>query len=172
MKQHRPYQLAEYDPTWPQQFEVKKKLILEVLGQNVLDIYHIGSTSIPGMIAKPQIDIMVVVSDLQLVQDKTAEMTKHGFTPRGNYTGIGEEYFTEDDKNQQRLSSIHVLPVGHPQIDEILIFRNHLLNNKEDRELYISVKRDLYKKYADNYHEYDIGKKNIITEIKNRAHGK
>lgn len=69
MKQHRPYKLVEYDPAWPQQFEAKKKLIISALGQNILGIFHIGSTSIPGMVAKPQIDIMVVVFDLQPVRD-------------------------------------------------------------------------------------------------------
>lgn len=95
-------------------------------------------------------------------------MAKCGFTPRGDYTGIGEEYFTEDDEAKQRLSSVHVLPVGHPQINKILTFRDHLLNDKEDRELYISVKRGLYKKYANNYHEYDAGKKGVIAEIESR----
>ena len=159
-KPHRPFKLSPYDPSWPKLFEAKKKLILEVMGDTVLNVYHIGSTSIPNMIAKTQIDIMVEVKDLDDVRDKTVvdKMAKNGFTSRGDYIKVGEEYFTEDNEEGKRITSVHTLPQGHPKIDSILAFRNHILNNKEDRELYINTKKELYAKYANNYHKYDSGK--------------
>ncbi|MDD5043269.1 MAG: GrpB family protein [Patescibacteria group bacterium] len=169
MKKHRPYWLVKYDPIWPRQFAEKKKLILDVLGNEVLAIHHIGSTSIPGMVAKPQIDILVVVKDLRKVHEKATKMADWGFIPRGDYTGIGEEYFTEDDAEGERLTSVHILPEGHPEIKNILAFRDYLLENKKDRELYSAAKKELYRKYADNYPKYGAGKKTIITEICKRV---
>ncbi len=165
MKIHRPYKLVEYNPEWPSWFADKKQRIIGALGDLVLEIYHVGSTSIPGMIAKPQIDVLVVVDNLDALRENLAKMETARFSSRGNYTGIGEEYFTEDDAAGERLASIHVLPKGHQEIDNILAFRNHLLGNKEDRDLYIATKKYLYSLYADDYSKYDSGKESVIAEI-------
>jgi len=171
-EKHRPYQLVAYDPTWPEQFIEKKNRILKALSDSVVAIHHMGGTSIPSMITKPQIDILVVVNDLQAAREKASAMIEQGFVAHGDYTGINEEYFTEDTADGKRLTSIHVLGVGHPQIEKILIFRDHLMKNKEDRDLYISVKKELYNKYADNYPQYTIGKEVVILEIIKRAEQK
>lgn len=165
-KPHRPFEVKEYDPIWSEMFEIRNKKIKEILGDLVVEIHHIGSTSIPNMPAKPQIDILVVVSDLNAVKDKYQEMELANFNPRGNYTGIGEEYFTEDDGNGARISSIHILPIGHPEIEDILAFRKYLLENSDDREKYITKKRELFEKYSQDYQSYDSGKKATIEEIR------
>lgn len=169
MKKHRPYQLLPYDQSWPEQFETKKKNISDILGDCILEIHHMGSTSVPGMMAKPQLDILVIVDDLDNARAKVSEMEKRGFVSRGNYTHIGEEYFTEDGPLGQRLVSIHVLPVGHEQIEKILSFRDYLRENEEARNRYLAVKKELYQKYADNYHEYDSGKGLVIKELQEKA---
>lgn len=169
MKQHRPYQLLPYNQSWPEQYELKKKDIFEALGDCVLGIQHIGSTSIPGMMAKSQIDILVVANALNKVCARVSEMEKRGFVSRGDYIHVGEEYFTEDSLDGRRLISVHILPAGHKKIKEILSFRDYLRENEEARNKYLAVKKDLYQKHTDNYHEYDSGKGEIIKELQEKA---
>jgi GrpB-like predicted nucleotidyltransferase (UPF0157 family) len=169
MTNHRPYSLIPYDPDWANRFNFHAEIIQKVLGPIVLKIHHIGSTSIPGMAAKPNIDIEVVASNLDEVRNLSAKMVEAGYTPRGDYSNIGEEYFTEDAKNGERLTSIHVLPAGHTDIQMQLNFRDYLRTHAEDRELYADTKRRLYGKYRNDYGSYDSGKKDVIEAIKKRA---
>ena len=83
MKPHRPYTLEEYNPQWKETFKEVSSRVKNILGDIALEIEHIGSTSIEGMVAKPQIDILVVVKDLDLVKTKHQEMVTAGFAHHG-----------------------------------------------------------------------------------------
>ena len=169
-KPHRPYKLEPYNPAWPQEFEKRAEILKFVFGGELLGVEHMGSTSIPGMIAKPQIDILAIVKDLTKVPDFYSAMETAGFTPMGtDYVGVGDEYFTENATDGTRLSGVHVFEKGHPEIAAILNFRNYLRANESDRNLYSSTKKDLYEKNLENYHGYDSDKRDIIREIKSRA---
>ena len=170
MKPHRKFELKRYDPDWVREFNKKAQILKRVFGEELLEIHHIGSTSIPGMIAKPQIDILILVKDFSKIKGLYKKMTKARFIPRGTeYVGIGDEYFTEDTVDGVRLISIHVFQKGQQRSEEDLNFRDYLRVHKEDRDLYISAKKDLYSKHSDNYAKYDIGKANVIQEIKKRV---
>ncbi|MDB5260397.1 MAG: hypothetical protein JWN37_628 [Candidatus Nomurabacteria bacterium] len=170
MRTHRPYEIREYDPKWKDLFFEYAEAIRPIFGNNLIAIEHMGSTSIEGMVGKPQIDILVIVKDLSKVKEQYEEFRLAGFTPQGTeYVGIGDEYFTKDDLNGMRLAGVHTFQEGHPEIAETLLFRDYLRSNKEDRDLYIDTKRNLYAEHKDNYNGYDSGKKNIINEIKFRA---
>lgn len=170
MKPHRKFELKEYDPNWVEEFNKKAQVLKSVFGDELLEIHHIGSTSIPGMVAKPQIDILILVRDFFKIKSLYEEIIKFGFTPRGTeYVGTGDEYFTEDTGDGRRLTSVHVFQKGQPKSEEDLKFRDYLRTHKEDRNLYISVKKDLYSKYHDNYSKYDSGKTDVIKEIKERV---
>ncbi len=168
-KSHRPFEIVEYDPNWIWEFEMHKLKLTEILGDETLDIQHIGSTAIPGMVAKPQIDILVVVKDVDRIKSKYGAMLAAGFEHRGDYTGIGEEYFTEDDQEGRRLTSIHVLPRGHPEIEELMDFRDFLIADEDARELYITAKRELFASHRGDYSAYDAGKQQIIETIRQRV---
>lgn len=169
MKPHRKFELKEYDPNWVNEFNKRAEILKSIFGDELLEIHHIGSTSIPEMVAKPQIDILILVKDFSKVKSFYNDMSNAGFTPRGTeYVGIGDEYFTEDASDGKRLSSIHVFQKGNSKGEEILNFRDYLSTHKEDRDLYISVKRVLFSKHYNNYTEYDSGKGEVIKEIKSR----
>ena len=169
IKPHRPFEVVEYDPNWTVEFEIRRQKLEKILGDQVIATHHIGSTAIPGMTAKPQIDILVVVKDLNSIKGKYDEMSAEGFEPRGDYTGIGEEYFTEDDREGMRLASIHVLPQGHGEIEEQLNFRDYLIENENDRILYAATKRKLFATHKDDYPAYGKGKEDVIMAIRQRA---
>lgn len=141
-----------------------------ILADNLIDIEHMGSTSIEGMVAKPQIDILVTVKDLNLVKNNYDQLRAAGFVPRGTeYVGIGDEYVTLDDKDGKRLVSIHIFQEGHPEIEEDRLFRKYISTHEEDKNLYIETKRKLYAQHKDNYEGYDFGKVEVIRAIKSRA---
>ena len=129
------------------------------MGPDVLvDVQHMGSTAIPGLSAKPQIDIIALTPDLRLVKAKYEAMKAAGFQPKGDYVGHGEEYFTEDDENGHRLTSLHIVPVGHPEFDAQMTFRDYMRQSPEDRKLYEATKMKLKQDYPDDYNAYGEGK--------------
>ena len=170
IRKHRPFELQEYNPDWKNQYLEYSELIKPIIGDNLISIEHMGSTSIEGMLAKPQIDILVVVKNLDKIKDIYDELILGGFVPKGReYVGIGDEYVTLDSPEGKRLASIHIFQDGHPMIKEDRLFREYLSTHDSDKELYIQTKRDLYSKYHDNYEGYDIGKGDVINVIKSRA---
>jgi len=169
-RKNRPYELKEYDPEWKNLFLKYSEMIKPIIGANLISIEHMGSTSIKGMVAKPQIDILVVVKDLDQIKSLYDKFTSEGFVPRGReYVGIGDEYVTLDSPSGKRLAGIHIFQIGHPMIEEDRLFGVYISTHDFDKQLYIQTKKDLYSKYHDNYEAYDIGKNDVLKEIKNRA---
>lgn len=170
MKAHRPYELQEYNPEWKERFVKAKEKLKPIFGDNLVEIDHIGSTSIEGMVAKPQVDILVAVKNLDKVKELYESLEKAGFTIKGRgYVNPDDEYIHEDSPDGKRLVSVHIFQEGNPRIEDYKIFRDYLKVNKEDRELYISTKRKLFDLYKDNYAEYDSQKGSMVKEIKTRA---
>ena len=172
-RKHRDYGLEEYNPKWKDMFLQYVEQVKPILGENLIGAEHMGSTSIPGMVAKPQIDVLLIVENLDKIPKLYDEFRVKGFVPRGReYVGIGDEYVTLDDESGKRLASIHIFQKDHPQIKETLMFRDYLRINEQERKLYIKTKRDLYRKHKDNYEEYGTGKKECIDGIKRRMYQK
>ena len=170
MKPHRPFQLQEYDPDWKLRFAKAAEELKPLFGDNLVEIDHIGSTSIVGMVAKPQVDVLAVVKDLDKVAEAHPTFEKAGYVPRGRgYVADDDEYMAKDAPDGMRLISVHTLQAGNPKIAEYKNFRDYLQQNDEDRNLYIKTKRHLYSTHSDSYAEYDSGKKDVITGIKSRA---
>jgi len=167
---NRPYELVEYNEEWKAIFTREAINIKTALPDIVKNIEHIGSTSIPGMIAKPQIDILVVVTDLDLVPLCYQQMESLGYVSQGReYVGNGDEYFTKDTEDGRRIVSVHVFQECNPHINKYIFFREYIKSHPLEMELYIKIKTDLYAKYADNYEAYDTEKDTLMTPLKQRA---
>jgi GrpB-like predicted nucleotidyltransferase (UPF0157 family) len=161
-----PIRLAEYDPTWPQLFEREANRIRAALGERVLLLEHVGSTSVPGLAAKPRIDILLVVPDSADESAYVPALEAAGYVLR----------IREPDWYQHRMFkgpdtdiNLHVLSPGCPEIERMLLFRDHLRRNTADRELYERTKRDLAQrnwKYGQNYADAKTG---VVEEILVRA---
>lgn len=169
MNDFRPYRIEEFTPDWKSRFNDHAAKIREVLGEEVLAIDHVGSTSIPGMIAKPNIDIMVTVPDIARIVDFRKKMEALGYISHGDYSNINEEYFTEDLPTGERVTSIHIFQKGNPEIKRHIDFRDYLTANEEARNRYINKKNELYVKYHDHYRAYDNGKHEVIEQLNHEA---
>jgi GrpB-like predicted nucleotidyltransferase (UPF0157 family) len=162
-------QLAEYDPGWPRQYELQAARIRDALGVRVLLLEHIGSTSVPGLAAKPVIDILLVVAD-------PAE--EAGYVPLLEQAGY-RLVIREPDWYQHRLLNgpegtepavnLHVHPAGSPEIARNLRFRDRLRADRADRELYERTKRQLASRDWTYMQQYADAKGEVVEAIMCRA---
>ena len=171
MQRHnRPYELVPFNEKWKAIFPSEAQLIKISLGDIVKTIEHIGSTSIPSMIAKPQIDILVIVTDLDLVPKYYVQMESVGYTALGReYVGNGDEYFIKDSLDGRRIVSVHIFEEGNPHINKYIYFREYIKQHPLEMEEYVKIKSNLYDKYSDNYAEYDTQKAILMNPLKQRA---
>jgi GrpB-like predicted nucleotidyltransferase (UPF0157 family) len=163
-----PILLADYDPDWPRLFEREAARIRRALGGRALRIEHVGSTSVPGIAAKPIIDIVLVVADSADEQAYVPPLEAAGYVLR-----IREPEWFEHRvfKGPDTNVNLHVFTSGCEEIERMVGFRDSLRRNDADRELYERSKRALAQrkwKYVQNYAD---AKTAVVEEIVARALG-
>ncbi|KTC72542.1 glutamate rich protein GrpB [Legionella birminghamensis] len=163
INQNRIVQVVPYDINWPLKFADEAKEIKVALGANCIEIHHIGSTSVPGLAAKPVIDMIPVVLDITRVEHANAAMLAIGYEAKGEYGMPFRRYFQKGGK--QRTHHVHVFEVGSPEIERHLKFRDWMRDHSEDREAYALLKQGLAHKYPDDIDAYCLGKDEFITSI-------
>src|SRR4051812_28407871 len=100
-RKNKSYKLLPYDPAWAVEFEKLKAQISPIYGDNLIDFHHVGSTSIPGMLAKAQIDVCAIVKNLEEVKNVRPKFEALGYAAKGDYVGQNEEYFTYDENGER-----------------------------------------------------------------------
>jgi GrpB-like predicted nucleotidyltransferase (UPF0157 family) len=158
--------LAPYDPAWPSLFTRLAKQIHETLGDAILLLEHVGSTSVPGLSAKPIIDMVLAVADSSDESSYVKPLEEKGYTLR----------IREPDWHEHRLlkspeveGNLHVFSAGCEEIERMLLFRDWLRIHSDDRLLYEETKRELAArtwKYTQNYAD---AKGEVAQEILARA---
>jgi GrpB-like predicted nucleotidyltransferase (UPF0157 family) len=158
--------LAPYDPVWPARFATLATRIHETLGARVLQLEHVGSTSVPGLSAKPIIDIVLAVADSGDEPAYVASLEQSGFGLR----------IREPDWFQHRLlkaqdvdCNLHVFSAGCAEIDRMLVFRDWLRSRPDDRARYEATKRTLAQRTWRHVQDYADAKSEVVREILARA---
>ncbi len=158
--------LVEYDPAWPNLFQREDGRIRSTLGDRVLRLEHTGSTSVPGLAAKPIIDMLLVVAASGDEPAYVPDLEAAGYVLRIREPDWHEHrVFKGPDTNV----NLHVLSAGSPEIDRILAFRDRLRSHPDERALYERTKRELSSrdwKYVQNYAD---AKTEIVEAIIARA---
>ena len=131
-------EVVEYNPLWPAMFIEVKQQLTSLLEDEVISIEHIGSTSVPGLCAKPIIDILVEVKSLDLLDNLTAQFTALGFVGKGENGIVGRRYFQKG--GQQRTHHVHIFEEGHEHALEHRIFRDYLKAHKQVALQYAEIK--------------------------------
>lgn len=160
--------VVDYDPRWPVRFAGEAARLAPVLGDILVAIHHIGSTSIPGMAAKPIIDIMPVVRQIELVDPCNPAMQTLGYEARGEYGIAGRRYFVKGQGND-RSHHVHVFAADHPDVARHLNFRDFLIAHPDEAAAYASLKQALARQYPHDIEAYIAGKDGLIKEIDRRA---
>ena len=166
----RTMNIVEHDLRWEKMFEIEKAILKKVFNENIIQIEHIGSTSVPNLAAKPIIDIIIIVYDINKVDEFNAEMAKYGYTAKGEYGMPGRRYFVkfkEDGVN--RTHHVHIFEKENLFTDKMLLFRDFLRVNQQARTKYENTKRELSKKYYHDSTSYTNGKSDCINEILTEA---
>jgi GrpB-like predicted nucleotidyltransferase (UPF0157 family) len=161
-----PITLAEYDPGWPGLFAREARRIRAALGETALRVEHVGSTSVPGLAAKPIIDILLVVADSADEPSYLPSLESAGYRLRIREPGwLEHRLFKGPDTD----INLHVFSAGTAEIDRMLRFRDWLRVNRTDRDLYLRVKRDLAGRTWRHVQHYADAKTAVIREIMDRA---
>jgi GrpB-like predicted nucleotidyltransferase (UPF0157 family) len=163
---NRPITLAEYDSAWPVLYEREAARIRAALADRALLIEHVGSTSVPGLAAKPHIDVLLAVADSSDEASYVPALEDAGYVLHIREPGWHEHRaFTglETDLN------LHVFSEGCVEIERMLRFRDHLRRNKTDRLLYERTKRELAQRTWKYGQHYADAKTTIVEEILARA---
>jgi GrpB-like predicted nucleotidyltransferase (UPF0157 family) len=161
-----PVEIVAYDPAWPEQFQREAVRIRSALGSRALRIEHAGSTSVPGLAAKPVIDTILVVSDSSAEDTYLPELRNAGYVLL-----IREPHWHEHRMFQgpDTETNLHVFSLGCPEIERMLLFRDHLRSHAADRELYQRTKLALAQKDWESVQRYADAKTDIVDQIVARA---
>jgi GrpB-like predicted nucleotidyltransferase (UPF0157 family) len=158
--------IVDYDPRWPELFAREAARIRAALGRRALRIEHTGSTSVPGLAAKPIIDIVLVVADSA---DETAYEAP--LAAAGYRLHIREPAWHEHRlfKGPDTPVNLHVFSSGCPEVDRMLLFRDWLRRHDADRDLYARAKRELAQRRWAYVQDYADAKTAVVEEIVARA---
>lgn len=159
----REVKLSKYDSNWVDSFEKESAKIKEILGKNCVQVYHIGSTSIPEIYAKPVIDIVPVVTDLSAVDACNNDFENIGYLPMGEYGISGRRFYWKS--RVERTHHIHLFEKGNSEIERHLAFRNYLLQHKEVAQAYSQIKQDLVSQFKTDIISYVDGKGSFIKYV-------
>jgi beta-N-acetylhexosaminidase len=161
-----PVELADYDPRWPELYAREEERIRAALGDRALLVEHAGSTSVPGLPAKPIIDIVLAVADSSDESAYVPPLEAAGYDLRIRETDWFEHrLFKGPDTNV----NLHVFTEGSTEIERMLAFRDHLRANEADRDLYLRTKRELAARTWRHVQHYADAKTAVVEEILQRA---
>jgi GrpB-like predicted nucleotidyltransferase (UPF0157 family) len=161
--------LVNHNKEWISRFKKESTLLQRIFGDELAEIHHIGSTSIPAIKAKPTIDIMPVVKTLGKVDEFNQLMTKNGYKHLGENNIPRRRFFTKDDNSGNRLYNVHVFQFGDHHVTRHIAFRKYLNNNSEIAKEYEDLKLELATMYPRDLMSYSIGKDKFIKEIEKKA---
>ena len=155
-------ELREYDPAWPERYRAERKKIAEALQGENISVEHVGSTSVPGLCAKPILDILLLVEDSAAEERYVPALERAGYVLR----------VREPDWYQHRLLkgtypavNLHVFSAGCEEAQRMLDFRDWLRSCREDRERYACAKRRLARQTWTYVQHYADAKSQVVAEI-------
>lgn len=162
--------IADYDPHWPDLYEMEARRIREALADLLVAIEHVGSTSVPGLAAKPRIDIMPGVAKEEDLNRTIDPMTALGFEYISRFEDVMPErrFFSRDSSADQIAVNVHTVPVTSEFWERHLLFRDYLRRYPDISAEYTRLKRELAPQFTDT-NDYAGAKTDFIRSIEARA---
>ncbi|MCF6137717.1 GrpB family protein [Pseudalkalibacillus berkeleyi] len=163
----RRVEVCPYNEEWPKMFHQEMIKLQCIYGSQIVTIHHIGSTSIKGLNAKPIIDILSVVKDINEIDKFDDQMKANGYEPRGENGIPGRRYFQKG--GNARTHHIHIYQQGDVGIERHIAFRDYLRSNNELKNKYGKLKEELSKQFPYDIASYIKGKEQMVSEIEKKA---
>jgi GrpB-like predicted nucleotidyltransferase (UPF0157 family)/RimJ/RimL family protein N-acetyltransferase len=160
-----PVEVVDYDPTWPARFESERRRLVDALGSSAAEVEHVGSTAVPGLPAKPVIDVLVGLREYPLQPAQIGLLEGLGYVYRGELGIPGRQYF----RNPPDTRHVHAVLHGSELWRRHVAFRDWLRAHPDDAASYATLKRRLAAEHRDDRARYTEGKASFIEELLQRA---
>jgi GrpB-like predicted nucleotidyltransferase (UPF0157 family) len=159
-----PVDVVDYDPTWPEEFERLKSRVVAVLGDEAVVVEHVGSTAVPGLAAKPVVDLYAVVVDIARA---SALLRTVGYVPEGELGVPGRLGFAWPDG--ERRHHLYICHPNHAGLESVVRFRDYMRNHDREASEYSELKRELAISHRNDRDAYAAGKGDFIAAVLERA---
>ncbi|KKI92864.1 glutamate-rich protein GrpB [Bacillus sp. SA1-12] len=160
----RKTEIVPWSKEWAESYASEERILKEVFRDELVDIFHIGSTSIKSIgYAKPIIDILLVVRKIEHVDLYNEKMRSLGYKPRGENGISGRRYFPKG--KEKRTHHVHVFEADNENIEKHLCFKHFLLTHPEEAKKYGELKILLAKQFPNHTHQYQKGKEAFMDEL-------
>jgi GrpB-like predicted nucleotidyltransferase (UPF0157 family) len=161
----QPVLIVPYDPAWPEAFRAERALLAAALGSDRFRFEHIGSTAVPGLGAKPVLDILLGAPALSEIDAAIGRIEALGYVYVPEYEReIPDRRFFRKDMNGLRTHHVHAVETDGDFWRKHLLFRDHLRSHPEAAEAYHRLKRDLARRFRNDRDAYTDGKTQFIRE--------
>lgn len=156
--------LVPHQPGWAERFEDEKRLLTEVLGTSLLAIEHVGSTAVPGLLAKPVIDVAILVRSLDEIESWPGLLHPHGYACLGDREGRGDHFFAKG-RDEQRTVYLHVVASSGLLWGNYLKFREVLCHQPQARLEYEGLKQQALEMHRHDRRAYTAAKDAWIQRV-------
>lgn len=158
--------ITPYNSEWPLLYDIEAARLTTVFDESLLALHHVGSTAVPGLAAKSEIDILAIVNCRGVAEAVTKPLEALGYRRGGDLST--DHHFFKRDIGGMRTHKLHICRNGHIKIAEMLAFRDHLRRNPEDRDAYDRLKQQLEQENTGGIGEYLEKKAPFIDAILGR----
>ena len=160
--------VVDYDPKWPEMFEAEATALREIIGDDLIALFHIGSTSVPGLKAKPVIDMLPVVRDVAALDALGGKFAAAGYESMGEFGIPGRRYFRKGGANRTHQLHAYQYDSVHA-ITRHVAYRDYMRAHAEARAAYGELKASLASRFPDDIGAYCDGKDEFVKEYERRA---
>jgi GrpB-like predicted nucleotidyltransferase (UPF0157 family) len=160
--------LVKHNPKWRHSFEKEAEKMRRVFGKDALEIQHVGSTAIPGILAKPIIDIALIVPSLRKANHYEERLKEIGYKIKKNDDRKERLFFTKGPE-KKRTHYLHIGAIDSGYVEDMILFRDYLRKNKDFAKEYSELKEQLAKRYHNTREIYTTKKEKLIKKIVKNA---
>lgn len=164
----RKIEVVDYKSEWQEIFDTERRQIAEALSGLNAEILHIGSTSVPGLAAKPLIDILIGVDDLSALESRNSKLEQLGYTVRGEHGIPGRRFFCKGSEDNRRFN-VHAFLKDDPGFERHLAFRDYLRSHPEVAAVYAGVKKRVAADCDNSIDKYCDGKNDFVKAAEEEA---
>ncbi len=161
--------MVPYDPAWVSDYAAEAESIRDALGQIVVKLHHIGSTAIPGIYAKPIIDILLEVTEIAELDAHVDRMQNLGYVARGEFGIPRRRYFQKNDSHGVRTHQVHSFQADDPEVERHLAYRDYMIAHPSAAQAYSDLKRRVAQEHPHDIDGYMDGKDAFIKEHEAKA---
>ncbi|KFN01897.1 GrpB family protein [Bacillus clarus] len=159
--------VVPYENHWGKKFQQEAKRLKEAMPESV-KVHHIGSTSVPGLAAKPIVDMIMEVESIEKVDHWNKQFEDLGYIVKGENGIPGRRFFIHGTE-ENRSYHLHVFKTGNPEITRHLSFRDYMMAHCEEAEAYAALKKELAEKYTYDGTQYTEGKSEFVRNVDEKA---